>query len=1255
MRVLFLTCQPPHHMAPPLLSDAQINCGPWFLNRRVGDRWISRSTPYGEFDVQPLIAELPPEQYPDVVVCHVDCGFGLKPRNLRDLRCPVILLAADSHWGDHALSMMVAYAKSEPFTRVVVLYDRHHVEFYRAAGVKDVHWFPGLTFPHGDERVRAAICDSRENQLALVGKTGYHFRRQRLFAALIAAKLPLAWHQLKQADALSLYGRSLIGINVAMNGDLNLRVFETISVGAMLLTDRLSPAAGLDQLLAEGREKVSYTDEREFIDRARHYLSHTDEARAIGDAGRRWFAEHFNEARRRCAFAELVEHGRDLPEFDTPVRSGCWVSIGGDAPSLESTMACYDVVNELHRQQEMVSVQVDETVPEVFSTILATLPRTRIIKGDAISPRTPVDLFVCGSAAFSRLHGGASRLWCWDWPLAQLRVLQARLQPAGWTLARPGVALFAMRRPPIPLAHRLAADARRYLDAGDREGALKLAQQALAASTQAAEAALVLAELAFDLNKQNLVEQALLQAKRAEPDNPRITLLRWELERRPGPWQCARLLAMAWKAYESLDFGAASRYAKQVIAGDPGEADAYYVLGLATARSRPWSIYGPAERALLAAEIAEFRRATERSPERAEYWFALALSLNEAGLLTTAAEAYDRGTDLEPSSGLSGCGLQQLRGGVRKQGRRGEPQVQRTPQEQIQSDRAFALEWARHLLIAGDRDGALSCAESILSSGSTSTAAHVVCGEIVLNGSSHRERALMHFRKAVALCPGDWYLQSRLGQAMIACGDAAGGAGALRHATRMAPRRAGPWIELSRGLNEVGRTAEAVDAALEAIAMAPNSRGGYEAMLDAAKQIKHGSLTRLAMAGIRRLQPRVSAPDQQREGTPAPLDERDLIISHVEINRLQGSGILLQRFFPDRADFVTLRSRTVYEGVVQFGGTHFVLDVPGLPIEQRRARLRLMLSPYRIRRILCVPFFAEDFLHGVLAAEITGAPLAVYTMDDQIIYSSNVPSSLACQLFRAARIRLVISLEMQEAYATRFGLDFEVLPPVVTATSMLAPNRWEHNGGSVNRCAMVGNIWSAKQFEQLRAAIRGSGWTVDWFGNPQVASEPISDSDSRDDGIVACGFLPEPELAQRLATYPFVLVPSGMLDGTEDNEWLTRLSLPSRMVFVLTQTHTPMLVLGSPETAAARFVIGLGVGMCCTYERDSVRGAFRRLTEPTTHRTLRQRAEIVSSAFVMPACGDWIWRSLETGRMEVAPFTDTWLQRAQRNKVETAA
>jgi hypothetical protein len=299
----------------------------------------------------------------------------------------------------------------------------------------------------------------------------------------------------------------------------------------------------------------------------------------------------------------------------------------------------------------------------------------------------------------------------------------------------------------------------------------------------------------------------------------------------------------------------------------------------------------------------------------------------------------------------------------------------------------------------------------------------------------------------------------------------------------------------------------------------------------------------------------------------------------VEVTRLQGTGVLIERFFPDARSFVTVRSRTLYKGVVNFGGVHFAMDLPGLSECSRKRILQRLLAPFQIRRILCVPFFASDFVHAVAAREITGAPLCTYVMDDQVLHSREVSADLAQRVFSASDVRLAISPEMITEYSAWFGCSFGLLPPVVTTGDNEVANHWSPSRENTRHCVMVGNIWSAKQFEQVRAFSRAAQLRIDWFGNNKVSWLPQDRAVLEADGIHCQGFLPESELAPRLANYPFVVLPSGSLDGSEDNEWLTRLSLPSRMVFILTKTFTPMLVLGSPKTAAARFVEQFGLGL----------------------------------------------------------------------------
>lgn len=518
---------------------------------------------------------------------------------------------------------------------------------------------------------------------------------------------------------------------------------------------------------------------------------------------------------------------------------------------------------------------------------------------------------------------------------------------------------------------------------------------------------------------------------------------------------------------------------------------------------------------------------------------------------------------------------------------------------------------------------------------------HAACRALA---EGNQAEALQFAQEALDLEPRSGEGHFGMGQLQLTIGQTALGLAHLAEATRLAPDNWKYWDELGRALRQHDRLPDALGALAHAATLNPLSFEGQIGLAEAALAVGHGQIAGEALRDADRLRPglafiaRWMERARQLECTGAYDRPRDLLLAHVEVTRLQGTGVLLQRFFPQAEAFVTVRSRTLYQGRLEFGGVHFSLDLPGLSDEARRALLRRLLAPYRIRRILCVPFFASDFVHALAAKELTGAPLCTYVMDDQTLYSPAVPPALAERVFAATDLRLTISPEMAAVYGTRFGGSFGLLPPIVTDREDEAPNHWIPAAGSATKCAMVGNIWSAKQFEQLRRFTRAAGLAVDWFGNAKVAWLPQNHAELERDGIFPRGFLPEAELAPRLSAYPFVVIPSGILDGTEDNEWLTRLSLPSRMVFILTKTLTPMLILGSPDTAAARFVTRLGLGTSSNYDAAEAAAKIRLLTAPMERSRMLDNARAIAPRFIVPDCGEWLWRSLAAARPEPTPF-----------------
>lgn len=366
---------------------------------------------------------------------------------------------------------------------------------------------------------------------------------------------------------------------------------------------------------------------------------------------------------------------------------------------------------------------------------------------------------------------------------------------------------------------------------------------------------------------------------------------------------------------------------------------------------------------------------------------------------------------------------------------------------------------------------------------------------------------------------------------------------------------------------------------------------------------------------------------------------KDLLITAIETNDHHGVGILLQRFFPDSKDFVCLRTTSLYQGNEPFGSDHHELCSRTLTLAETEQHLARILELYDVRRILCVPYYREEFIHAVLAKKLTGAPLCTYLMDDQNVFAEHVPDHWVAELLKNSDLCLGISPEMCAVYERKYGQKIHLLPPVLTQTEPVIPCYWDREAGEPLRAAMIGNIWTANRLEQLRGLLRATGIRIDWYGNGPKASWLSGTAEQwEQDNLFCMGFLPEDDLVASLASYAFLIVPSGTLAADDDKPAFSRLSLPSRLVFLLARTETPILVLGSNETAAGRFVTMTGAGICSSYTPDEFRRQVERLLDPTFRQDVERNIHRLAPALILRHADAWIWRSLAARRPEPADF-----------------
>ena len=286
-------------------------------------------------------------------------------------------------------------------------------------------------------------------------------------------------------------------------------------------------------------------------------------------------------------------------------------------------------------------------------------------------------------------------------------------------------------------------------------------------------------------------------------------------------------------------------------------------------------------------------------------------------------------------------------------------------------------------------------------------------------------------------------------------------------------------------------------------------------------------------------------------------------------------------------------------------------------------------------------FFADDLITAICLKEMFEAPLCIYVMDDNNVGAHGIPDHLFREALGKARLRLGISPEIRDAYAAKYGVPFHLLPPLVEAAScQRVPHQPDEAFLRDRTGVLIGNVWSQQWLGRLRAALKVSGLKVHWYGNTKATWLQYSPEQLAADGIETMGFLPEGELLARLKMYPYAIIPSGSLDEHDDRPELARLSLPSRIPFLMGTTNLPLVVVGHPETAAAHFVSRFQVGGVCPYDGTALRKLVETVSDAQAQMRFRQNAIETAPKFALPNPGRWIWDSLEHG----APVNDRFDQ-----------
>lgn len=373
MNIFFFTHASPQYLPETIIDSEEVVCGPNYNNLRTGSRFKYLNTPLGVFDIESVLQRVGQRDQPDVVMVHSDVSAQCLPTNLPSNCIKLLLIGGATHVGKEPLQKMIRYAQSEPFDAIFV-WNRHNAHFFTELGFSNVFWMPGLTFAVP----RTLQHETKDHEVCFFGQLGkLHPRRTRVIRTLTRAGIQVAGGRLTRQDSLDLVARSRVSLNSTLNGEFNLRVFESTQNGALLFNDLLSHYTGLQFFYKDGESLVTYKTAEEIIDKIKYYRSNKQEADRIAKKGKEVTERCFSFEARRAIFFGLLQNG-DVPSiFRLAEEPRCRIqaSTTENKNATFRRVQIYELAQEIHRKFESPQITLSANTTPFIAIDLADLPR----------------------------------------------------------------------------------------------------------------------------------------------------------------------------------------------------------------------------------------------------------------------------------------------------------------------------------------------------------------------------------------------------------------------------------------------------------------------------------------------------------------------------------------------------------------------------------------------------------------------------------------------------------------------------------------------------------------------------------------------------------------------------------------------------------------------------------------------------------------------------------------------------------------
>jgi hypothetical protein len=212
--------------------------------------------------------------FPDLFLFIEGGSMKIFPKGLERLSCLTCWYGIDTHMN---------YEKHLAISRVFdvsFIAQKEFVERLKLEGIIQVFWLP-LGF---EPSINQQNSEAKDFLISYVGSdnANMHQERHNLITAIRNNFDNISFGRATPTQMSDIYSRSLMVFNKSVNNDINMRYFEAMGEGAVLLTDK-AINNGAEDLFQEGTHFVEYRDRNHLITLIEYFRDHPLKAKEIGD------------------------------------------------------------------------------------------------------------------------------------------------------------------------------------------------------------------------------------------------------------------------------------------------------------------------------------------------------------------------------------------------------------------------------------------------------------------------------------------------------------------------------------------------------------------------------------------------------------------------------------------------------------------------------------------------------------------------------------------------------------------------------------------------------------------------------------------------------------------------------------------------------------------------------------------------------------------------------------------------------------